>query len=97
MIKYYAALLKDKEGHSNISIAEELKISRHTVKRWIKRYEDTNTITRQSGSGRNKKTTDKEDDRLIDLLKENRYLTSNNIKDKLNKEGIIISEKNNTK
>jgi hypothetical protein len=72
--KYEIIVLRER-GYTNLSIATELKINRHTVRRWISRYNKTNTVERQIGSGRNKKTTDKEDYKIVQILKENRYFT----------------------
>lgn len=89
----YEIIVLHERGYTNLSIAKELKINRRTVERWIKRYKKTNTVTRKSGSGRNNKTTEKEDDKMINLLRDNKYLTSVDIQKKLESEGIKISER----
>jgi len=90
--KYEIIILHEKE-YTNLSIATELKINRHTVRRWISRYNNTNTVERQIGSGRNKKTTEKEDKKMVQILKENNFFTSIDIKNRLENEGINVSER----
>ena len=41
-------------GITNIQIANDLKITRITVAKWIKKYKEDNNIDRKIGSGRKK-------------------------------------------
>ena len=50
----YEIIIRHEMGLSDTLIARNLGISRSTVIRWIKRYEETETIKRKGGSGRKK-------------------------------------------
>jgi transposase len=50
----YEIVVKNELGISTTKIAKDLKTSRVTVTNWIKRYQQTKSIKRQSCSGRKK-------------------------------------------
>lgn len=60
-------------------IADRLECHPTTVKRWIKRYEDTLDVNRRFGSGRPKKTTPAEDQMLLDVLRTKPITTAQEI------------------
>lgn len=69
-----------------------MKVNRRTVKKWIDIYINNNNVNRKSGSGRKNKTTDVEDMKIIDKLKDNKTLSAENISDMLKTENINISK-----
>jgi len=62
--------------HSVNVTARTLKMSKATVSRWIKRYEQTNAVDRAPGSGRPRKTTVRSDRVLFRLARKNGFATS---------------------
>jgi transposase len=50
----YEIIIKHEMNISNSKIAKDLSITRTTVIKWIKRYNENNAITRKEGSGKKK-------------------------------------------
>ena len=55
-------------GDSTYSIAEHMNINIKTVRRWISRYANTNSIHRKDGSGRPSKLLPKHINAITDLI-----------------------------
>lgn len=73
-------------AEANISsqkIAAMMNISRRTVQRWRRRYEDTETLenTRRCGSPR--RTTRQEDDAILHFASQNPHMTAVQIKENI--------------
>jgi transposase len=68
------------------AISKNLNIPRATVQRIIKNYSEAGEagLKRKKGSGRQKKTSKKEDKKIIKTTLQNRTLTSNEIKKNYN-------------
>lgn len=66
-------------GLSKREIAEILHCHPNTVKKWIKRYEETLDVTRRVGSGRPSSTTAAEDQMLLDAVRSKPITTAQEI------------------
>lgn len=66
-------------GQGPKSIAEILGIHRATVYRWLRRYEETDGVKRQKGSGRPRKSTPDEDMALIRAAEDSRFSSAKEI------------------
>ncbi len=53
----YEIIIKDEMGVNKSQISLSMGISRPTIMNWIKRYKETNSIDRKTGSGRKKSLT----------------------------------------
>lgn len=62
-------------GHNHLSISRVLHVPRTTVRRTIQSYNMRGSVSRQRGSGRPRKTTQRSDRRLIRLARANRFAT----------------------
>lgn len=87
----YEIIIRHEMNHSIRTIANDMKINKNTVSRWISRYEINKTINRKSGSGRNKKTSIEQDKIIINELKNNKYYTAANIQNQIKLKNINIS------
>ena len=87
----YEIIINYEKGYSTREISENMKINRKTVIRWIKRYNDKNSVRRKEGSGRKKKTNIEEDMKIIDELEENSCFSSREIKLNLENDGLLLS------
>ena len=61
----------------------EIKVSRKSISTFIKKYIETKSINDKSRSGRNKKLTPEEINRIGELTRLNRNLTAPKIKSKM--------------
>ena len=73
------------------AIAKELHCSRDTIQTWIKRYQETGDIQDEEGRGRKRKTTEKEDLDIINIVKKQRTSTLANISTEMSRQGVDIS------
>lgn len=71
------------EGVSVREISGRFQCHPTTVKRWIKRYEDTLDVKRRFGSGRPNKTTPAEDQMLLDVVRTKPITTAQEIAGKI--------------
>lgn len=67
----YEIIIRYELGYSSRQISHDMKINRKGVFRWLKRYNDTQTINRKHGSGRPRKTTIEQDKIIIKSLLDN--------------------------
>lgn len=63
-------------------IADTVGCHRETVQRWIRRYEEVGDVKRRVGSGRPRKTTQREDMRLLASIRAKPITTLQEIKGK---------------
>jgi len=72
----YEIIVRDELNQSSRYIANEMKINRKSVLKWIKKYKNNKTINRKEGSGRKRKTNE-EDDKIIftEIINENPIIT----------------------
>jgi len=71
--------------------AKYLKISRSTVRMWIKRYEETGTVDDIPRPGPNPVTTKVQDRQIIKLIESEKAKSSNEVAQKLSDKGIRVS------
>ena len=50
-----------------------MECDRNVVRRWWRQFQHTGNVTRKSGSGRPRKGSERDDNRLIASLKQNRF------------------------
>jgi transposase len=89
----YKIIILHELGYTYSSIAREMKVNRATVIKWIKKYKLDGNIDRKEGSGRPHKTTTEDDNKIINLIKTNKYATADKIKNKLDEDNINISKR----
>jgi transposase len=75
------------------AIAKELHCSRDTVQTWIERYQETGDVQDEEGRGRKRKTTEKEDLDIINIVKKQRTSTLADISTAMSRQGVDISLK----
>ena len=73
-----AVVLKG-EGHSYQAIADQLGTTKVTIIRLLKKYRDTGNINDLPGRGRNRKTTVRQDRKLVRASLKNRRLTARDL------------------
>ena len=66
-------------GKTFTFIGEILNVDRRTVSRTFKRIMETKSYARRPGSGRKRKTSDKDDTRIIREVKKNRCISAKDI------------------
>lgn len=85
-----------KRDYKIIEISNIYQINEKTVRRIIKKYKDHDTMNRKKGTGLKKKyNEDIIKDFLINIIKNNRALTLNEIKNKLKEDYKIEYSKSN--
>lgn len=67
------------DGGNYTQIARKLGRQRLTVQRFHRRWREHGTLERASGQGRKRKTTEREDRLIINLIKRDRFITSTEI------------------
>jgi transposase len=88
--KYEIIILREQNYKIN-EIADKMNINRKTVMAWINKFQKDNTIERKKGSGRKRKTSDSEDEYIMDIINENNELALIDIKNNLEEADIMIS------
>lgn len=88
--KYKIIVLKEENYNIN-EIADKMEINRKTVMKWINNYEKNNNIQRKKGSGRKHITSLEDNKIIINVIKMDNDLSVREIKNILEKKGIIIS------
>ena len=73
------------------TIAKKLQYSQDTVKTWINRYQETGDVQDEEGRGRKRKTSEKEDKRIISKIKKLRTNSSAEISWSMKRQGVDIS------
>ena len=77
---------------SNVDISHYLRISESTVRYWLKRYETTGDIEIIQKSGRERSTTEKQDDVIQSMVTQHPTESAGPIAFRLSKKGINISK-----
>lgn len=70
-------------GRSQREVARELRVSLSTVQRWFHRHEETGLLTRRPGSGRKRKTSERDDRFMRTVILRNRHLTAVDVRREL--------------
>lgn len=73
--KYYILFLYE-QGRTYTSIVNEMKISMLTVMKWINKYKADENFKRKKGSGRPHITTAEDDNHIINIIKADKYSTT---------------------
>ena len=73
------------------AIAKRLHCSRDTVQTWIKTYQETGHVQDEEGRGRKRKTTEKEDLDIINIVKKQRTSTLADISTAISRQGVDVS------
>lgn len=76
---------------NNTRIAKEVGCTRQTVRTWVERYEQTGDVQDQEGRGRNRITTEKEDQMIGNLMAEDSDRSAANISNIMEAKGVTIS------
>ena len=79
-----------KRGYDKI--AKYIKCSKSTVIYWVKKYQENKDLTEEKRSGP-RCTTEKEDERIVKIAKQNHDVTSIEIQRGLEKRGVEISDR----
>ena len=79
-----------KFGMTNNAISEKLQIHTNTVSMWINRFYEYDSIIEMKHLGRNKKTTNEQDKKIIELAKNNKNIKTEDIVNEM-KNDVIIS------
>ena len=74
-----------------VDVAKAVHCSIYTVKYWLDRWKQSKNLTDSNRSGRACATTQKQDQRIISLAKENIFITAQDISNKLNRQGVVVS------
>lgn len=76
-------LLLKEQNNSNRAISRKIKCSETSVRNFLKKYSATKSLTRASGSGRKKVTSEREDRILKRLTLQNRFDSAAELRQKL--------------
>lgn len=74
-------------------IAKLVKCNKDTVCYWAKKWLKTKDLSSKPKSGRNRRTTAKDDEKITKLANEKTHATSRTIQQEMNKRGILISDR----
>ena len=74
-------------GENQSSIARRLLIQKSTVSRILRQYRRTGNVLPQKKTGRRRKTTPRQDKRILRLSQNNPFMSSNQILANINKAG----------
>src|SRR5688572_12916064 len=72
-------------------IAAYIHCSKSTVIYWIQKYRQDKNLTDEQKSGRPRCITEKEDERIVKMAKQNHNITSGEIQHELEKKGVEVS------
>jgi transposase len=72
-------VLKHSDGMSNKEISENMNLHRNVISFWINRFYKTGTIINIKQTGRKRKTTKEQDNKIVDEIKNNEKLKSNDL------------------
>ena len=72
-------------------MAKAVHCSIYTVKYWLDRWKQSKDLTDSNCSGRARATTQKQDQRIISLAKEKTFIIAQDISNKLNRQGVVVS------
>jgi transposase len=93
-LKKAYAIGKYSAGWRLTDIALELDMPKSTLFEWIRSYQATNSFERKAGSGRPRKTTRADDDYILKLVRDDLFITEEEIRKTLDDGGICqISER----
>src|SRR5437870_12061150 len=88
----YEIVVRDELGQSAIQISDEMDINIKTVYLWLGRYAIDHTVERLLGSGR-KKLTNKQENIIIEEIRNDNLLTSEDIKENIKERNVVVSDK----
>lgn len=88
--KYEIIILRE-QGEKINEIANKMNINRKAVMRWIDRYSRNNNVARKEGTGGKNKTSTKDDEYIIDIVKKNNNFSLKEIKNLIEKKNIFVS------
>lgn len=80
-------ILKHSGGMSNRDISKKMMLHINVVSFWINRFYKTGSLINKKHTGRKRKTTKEQDDKMIEEIKNNEKLKSDNVAEK-----IIVSK-----
>ena len=72
-------------------IVAYIHCSKTTVIYWVKKYRENKDLSDKGRSGRPRCTTEKQDERMTEMATAEHNITSNQIKEKMNKRGTRVS------
>jgi transposase len=73
------------------AVAKAVKCDKNAVKYWLNRWKDTKDLATLPRSGRSRKTTPKQDKKILSLANEEMFATTSDIEDRLKKKRPKIS------
>ena len=76
---------------NHVDVAKTVHCSIYTVKYWLDRWKQSKDLTDSNRSGRARANTQKQDQRIISLAKEKTFITPQDISNKLNRQGVVVS------
>ena len=76
---------------NHADVAKAVHCSIYTVKYWLDRWKQSKDLTDSNRSGRPRATTQKQDQRIISLAKEKTFIIAQDISNKLNRQGVVVS------
>jgi len=74
------------------AVAKEVKCAKNTVQYWLKRWKDSKDLTDAKRTGRPRSTTEKVDQRIVDLANNEKVTTTHNIQRVLKRQNVQISQ-----
>lgn len=80
------------DGKSYAEVSQLLKCSKSTVSKVVKKFKEIGSLKNQKRSGRPRKTSPREDRKLIKHLKKNRFVTSSKLNSEWHKDGVDVSD-----
>ena len=76
---------------NHADVAKAVHCSIYIVKYWLGRWKQSKDLTDSNRSGRARATTQKQDQRIISLAKKKTFITVQDISNKLNRQGVVVS------
>ena len=92
--KWEILFLHQKEEGPRLSIAKtakKLRIAKSTVTHWIRVFRETGEMEEKKSTGRPRKTSHNEDGEIINMMENDRALTSEDLSKEMKTRGVEIS------
>ncbi|CAF1908958.1 unnamed protein product [Rotaria magnacalcarata] len=78
---------------SHLDVARAVHCSISTVKYWLNRWTQSKDLTDSTRSSRPRATTEKQDQRITSLAKEQSFVIAQDIPNQLERRGVVVSER----
>ncbi|CAF3302065.1 unnamed protein product [Rotaria socialis] len=78
---------------SHVDVTKVVHYNISTVRYWLNRWTQSKDLTDSTRSGRPRATTEKQEQRIISLAKEQPFITAQYIANQLERRGVVVSER----